>query len=69
MREPTVTCQGCHFTWHSEAMAEGLRLMGRCPRCGGELAFHAEVGAAAMPEAERVRVDDPARVLGIPRRA
>ena len=68
MRAPTVTCQGCHFTWHSEAMAEGLRLMGHCPRCGGELAFHAEA-RAAEPEAEAVHVEDPARVLGIPRRA
>ena len=67
MREPTVTCQDCKFTWHSQAMAEGLRLMGRCPRCGGELAFHAEIHATAAPEA--VRAEDPARVLGIPRRA
>jgi hypothetical protein len=60
-----VTCQGCEFVWYSQAMVEGLRLLGSCPRCGGELAFHAK-GAAAI---EPVVTDTaPERVLGIPRR-
>jgi len=48
-------------------MADGLRLLGSCPRCGGELEFAAdapELGAdAAVPDV------DPSRVLGTPRRA
>src|SRR3954452_15422737 len=49
--EPTsaaVTCTSCERTWNSASMAEGLRLLGACPRCGGELSF---------ADAER---DDPA---------
>jgi hypothetical protein len=51
-------------------MAEGLRLLGSCPKCGGELQFR---DAAAMAE-PRVRVAErpaalaPHLVLGIPRR-
>jgi hypothetical protein len=45
-------------------MAEGLRLLGSCPRCGGELAFHAEPGAVA-PEPDVPDVE-PARAMGRP---
>ena len=49
-------------------MAEGLRLLGSCPRCGGELEFAADApssgeGEAAVPDV------DPARVMGVPKRA
>ena len=47
-------------------MADGLRLLGSCPRCGGELEFGADAPSpgdeAAVPDV------DPARVLGVPRR-
>ena len=47
-------------------MADGLRLIGSCPRCGGELAFAED---APGPADERAVPDvDPARVLGVPRR-
>ena len=38
-RAPAVSCSGCGFAWNSAAMAEGLRLLGSCPKCGGELRF------------------------------
>jgi hypothetical protein len=59
---PAVECTACGFAWRSQAMAEGLRLLGSCPRCGGELAFHAE----AAPTAPEPKVPDvsPARAMG-----
>jgi hypothetical protein len=68
-RTPAVTCSGCAFTWNSAAMAEGLRLLGSCPKCGGELVFNSE--APAAPTVERAARDEsaaPHLVLGIPRR-
>jgi hypothetical protein len=51
-------------------MAEGLRLVGACPRCGGTLEFAAGEPAApeqpATPEAGGEVA--PHLVLGIPRR-
>ena len=68
-RIPAVNCSGCGFGWNSAAMAEGLRLLGSCPKCGGELNFNAR--APESPTAERARPAAPAAphlVLGIPRR-
>jgi hypothetical protein len=63
-----VHCLGCQHDWHSPAMAEGLRLLGSCPKCGGELAF-AEV-APARQGAQSPMMDHraPHLVLGVPRR-
>jgi hypothetical protein len=66
---PAVSCSGCGFHWNSAAMAEGLRLLGSCPKCGGELVFNGD--PPSPPTAERAaRKDDaaPHLVLGIPRR-
>ena len=66
---PAVRCAGCRFAWNSNAMAEGLRVLGSCPKCGGELAFR-----DAPPEPPRFTVAPrtsgpaPHLVLGIPRR-
>ena len=66
---PAVSCAGCGFAWNSAAMAEGLRILGSCPKCGGELRF-----AAEPTEDPRVTRGDsagevaPHLVLGIPRR-
>ena len=68
---PAVSCNGCHFAWNSNAMADGLRLLGSCPKCGGGLAFRDDA-----PEPERFTVSResaapapaPHLVLGIPRR-
>jgi len=52
-------------------MADGLRVVGRCPKCSGRLQF-----ADATPTPDRVadtapaprRADAPHLVLGVPRR-
>ena len=56
MRSPmsddfAVRCTGCEFTWNTPAMADGLRILGSCPKCKGELEFRdtAEVTIAALP--------------------
>lgn len=65
-RAPRVVCGGCDFAWHSAIMAEGLRLIGSCPRCGGELRFGDE--ATAEPdEARPERFAAPHLALGLPR--
>ncbi len=66
---PAVSCTSCNFAWNSPAMADGLRLLGSCPKCGGELRF-----AGETPRGERfdrpvaVGAAEPHLVLGIPRR-
>ena len=72
-RTPAVSCSGCGFTWNSDAMAEGLRLLGSCPKCAGALLFRAD--AAAAPASRRAGAEPasergvaPHLVLGIPRR-
>jgi hypothetical protein len=70
-KPPAVTCTSCERTWMSASMAEGLRLLGACPRCGGALNF-AE-GDAKLPAVARITPEDavamaPHMVMGIPRR-
>ena len=66
-RSPAVSCSGCGFAWNSAAMAEGLRLLGSCPKCGGGLAFRDQTPSA--PSASRFdAAQAPHLVLGIPRR-
>ena len=64
---PAVRCSSCDSVWNSAAMADGLRLLGSCPKCGGTLEFRGEA-----PPAERFDRPKPAvaphLVLGIPRR-
>jgi hypothetical protein len=51
-------------------MAEGLRLVGVCPRCGGTLEF-ADADAPNAPAAAQAGSESevaPHLVLGIPRR-
>jgi hypothetical protein len=61
-----VRCTGCEFTWNTPAMADGLRILGSCPKCKGELEFRdtAEVTIAALPADPAAA---PHMVLGIPR--
>ncbi len=66
-RTPAVSCSGCGFGWNSAVMAEGLRLLGHCPKCGGGLVFRDEATEAPAPE-QRAPADAPHLVLGIPRR-
>lgn len=69
-RPPAVTCVSCQRVWNSASMAEGLRLLGACPRCGGTLEFAETQDRSALdavtPEAAVALA--PHLVLGIPRR-
>ncbi|MTD42914.1 hypothetical protein GKE82_00990 [Conexibacter sp. W3-3-2] len=68
---PAVTCLDCGFTWNSAAMADGLRLLGTCARCGtGTLAFRDAPPSAPAPQARATADHDgaPHLVLGVPRR-
>ena len=72
---PAVRCSDCAFAWNSAAMAEGLKLIGSCPKCGGGLAFRDEVEPSERPldiegDAERAAEKGvaPHLALGIPRR-
>ena len=65
-RRPSVACRDCGFGWHSARMVEGLRLLGSCPRCNGELEFAgAEPPSALAHEASDAPA--PHLVLGLPR--
>jgi hypothetical protein len=66
---PAVTCAACNYAWRSATMAEGLRLLGSCPRCSGELRFR-DAAPAAPPAADEplVVAEAPHKVLGVPRR-
>ena len=67
-----MSCSGCGFSWNSAAMAEGLRVLGSCPKCAGELVFRAEAPAAPRPVASEPAAAGggvaPHLVLGLPRR-
>ena len=70
---PAVSCSDCHFSWNSPAMADGLRLLGACPKCGGELQFASDqpdepAPAEVSERFETARSTAPHLVLGIPRR-
>jgi hypothetical protein len=65
---PAVRCLGCAFAWHSPLMADGLRLLGTCPKCDGELDFAASEPGFAAPEAPSEDLRAPHLVLGVPRR-
>lgn len=67
-RIPAVSCSGCGFHWNSAAMAEGLRLLGSCPKCGGDLVFNGATAAAPRVERRARPSAAPHLVLGIPRR-
>ena len=66
-RTPAVSCSSCGFGWHSAAMADGLRLLGSCPKCGGTLRFADDAPRAVRP-ADAGGDRAPHLVLGIPRR-
>ena len=66
---PAVSCSSCGFAWNSAAMADGLRLLGACPRCNGELSFSADDRREDRFDAVPRRAPAaPHLVLGIPRR-
>jgi hypothetical protein len=66
-KPPAVACLECDFSWRSPAMAEGLRLLGSCPRCGGELRFAGDAVAPLSGDQVTVPADEPHLALGLPR--
>ena len=62
-----VRCTGCQFRWNTPAMAEGLKVLGACPKCRGELEFAALSTPAPVAEAPDAGTAPPHLVLGIPR--
>jgi len=48
-------------------MAEGLRLLGSCPRCHGELRFAADAAPAPAAAKDTAAEVAPHLVLGLPR--
>ena len=67
---PAVRCSSCGFSWNSSAMAEGLRLLGSCPKCSGELNFRDDTRSREVRRFDPVTATGraPHLVLGIPRR-
>jgi hypothetical protein len=69
---PAVRCCDCSFAWNSAAMADGLRVLGHCPKCGGDLEFsdgpEAQQRSPEAPERFTSSRTAPHLVLGIPRR-
>ena len=49
-------------------MADGLRLLGSCPKCGGNLEFAAFEPAHRAAETPKMDTRAPHLVLGVPRR-
>jgi hypothetical protein len=65
---PRVRCHDCDFAWYGATAAHGLRVMGSCPRCAGDLDFltQDDSPAAPSPVPERLAGVSPAAVLGTP---
>jgi hypothetical protein len=65
--DPRVRCDTCDFAWYGATAAHGLRVVGACTRCGGELEFLTDDDpASASPVPERLLGVSPASVLGTP---
>jgi hypothetical protein len=64
---PRVQCDDCRFAWYGASAADGLRVVGTCPKCGGHLEFLAsDAPASAFAVSERLSAVAPASVLGLP---
>jgi hypothetical protein len=65
---PAVHCLACQYEWHTQVMAEGLRLLGTCPKCGGTLEFADSQPAHEAIQSPKMDQRAPHLVLGVPRR-
>jgi hypothetical protein len=64
---PRVQCDDCCFQWYGASSADGLRVIGTCPRCSGHLRFLAEdAPASTFDVTVRLNRVAPAAVLGLP---
>ena len=66
-----VRCSGCDFRWYGAIAAHGLSVLGRCPKCGGELQFRSDALAGdraptASDAAAQRDARQPWQVLGVP---
>jgi hypothetical protein len=62
-----VRCTSCGYHWNSAAMADGLRVLGCCPKCKGELEFRDPAAGPTAPDVPAEPSAAPHMVLGIPR--
>jgi hypothetical protein len=63
---PRVRCGACAFEWFGPTAAHGLRVIGSCPRCAGDLHFLLDDPEPAQDPARLLRDVAPAAVLGVP---
>lgn len=64
---PRVRCTDCEFAWYGPTAAHGLRVVGSCTRCGGELDYLIDDEPEAAPAvSERLAGMSPAAVMGTP---
>ena len=63
---PLVRCRACEFEWYGATAADGLRIVGSCTRCGGDLEFLAEQPSESLPMSDQLVGVAPAAVLGAP---
>jgi hypothetical protein len=63
---PRVRCGGCAFEWFGATSAHGLRIVGACPRCNGELDFLVPDEDEGPAPAREPLALHPASVLGKP---
>ena len=67
---PLVWCDDCGFEWHGRISAEGLRVIGSCPRCQGHLEFRDDSSSTApateKPGGGEQEELQPWQVLGTP---
>jgi hypothetical protein len=68
MPEPAATCTACGFRWYGATAADGLRVLGHCIHCRGEVQFaERPVGRRPAPlEGIDPRLA-PHQVMGRPR--
>ncbi|HEY8582215.1 MAG TPA: hypothetical protein VIL49_04685 [Capillimicrobium sp.] len=70
MPSPRVRCRACAFEWFGATASHGLRIIGSCTRCGGELDFlvpeEADDQEPTITAGSDAAEQRPATVLGTP---
>jgi hypothetical protein len=64
---PAVRCLACGFAWNSPALAHGLKAIGSCPKCSGDLHFLVDVEEPSRAGDDRADTLEPHMALGVPR--
>jgi len=63
---PRVQCDDCCFAWYGASAADGLRVVGACPKCGGHLEFLVADELDEVDDYDNLASVSPASVLGLP---